>query len=130
MSVPFKTDRGVVFRCPICDARLSARLTSSREFHPCPDYGYILWCFKRIADGVTVLDVVPERTPEDADGVRMGGALVGSGGAARVVVDLSRLNSISSPLLAKLITLDRQMEANLSCAVCGGSSGRPSRPPS
>jgi len=63
-----------------------------------------------MADGVTVLDVVPERTPEEADAVRMGGALVNSGGAPRVVVDLSRLDVISSPLLAKLITLNRQMQ--------------------
>jgi anti-anti-sigma factor len=60
--------------------------------------------------GVTVLDVVPERTPEDVDAMRMGGALVGSGGTPRIVVDLCRLDSISSPLLAKLITLNKRIQ--------------------
>jgi anti-anti-sigma factor len=76
-----------------------------------------------MVDGVAVLDVVPERTPEDADAVRMGGALVGSSGSPRVVVDLSRLDVISSPLLAKLITLNRRiLRAEGRLILCGMQS--------
>jgi anti-anti-sigma factor len=58
-----------------------------------------------MVDGVTVLDIVPERTPEEVDAGRMGEALAGSGRTPRVVVDLSRLEFTSSSLLAKLIAL-------------------------
>ncbi len=63
-----------------------------------------------MVDGVAVLDVAPERLPDDVDAKLLGGALMKSEGPRRIVVDLSRLDLISSQLLAKLITLDKRIQ--------------------
>lgn len=61
---------------------------------------------------VAVLDILPDRIPERPDIERLVESLVGSGGVPRAVLDLSRLQLITSLLLAKLVVLNREMRQN------------------
>jgi anti-anti-sigma factor len=74
---------------------------------PCPDCGYFLWCLSRIVDDAVVLDVFPDRMPDQADIQRLASSLADSNDAPRVIVDLSRLDRMNSLLMARLIGLKR-----------------------
>ena len=67
-----------------------------------------------------VLDVLPDRTPEQADIRRLGDSLADSNDPPRVIVDLSRLDRINSLLMAKLLGLKRCIDhAEGALVLCG-----------
>ncbi len=72
---------------------------------PCRGCGHYLWCRMRTVGDVAVLDVLPDRVPAYAD--RLADSLTGSGGAPRVVLNLSRVALAGSLFLARLLVLHR-----------------------
>jgi len=73
-----------------------------------------------MVDEVVVLDVLPKITLEHADIEPLVRSLVRSGGPPHVVVDLSRIDLISSLLVAKLVVLNKQVKrAKGRLSLCG-----------
>jgi len=74
----------------------------------------------RVVDGVVILHIVPEVTPEHADVERLCEQLVSSDDAPRVVFDLSDLDLINSALTARLIAVNKRVRAaNGKLVLCG-----------
>ena len=70
----------------------------------------MLWCCKRQADDVAILDV-HGTTPEHGDIERLCDALNHAGGIPHVVIDLSTVNHINSLLMARLVLLNKRVRA-------------------
>jgi anti-anti-sigma factor len=64
-----------------------------------------------MVDDIVVLGVIPGRTPEHAEIERLADSLVSSGRAACVVVELSALDFMSSAFIARLVALNKRMQA-------------------
>jgi anti-anti-sigma factor len=62
-------------------------------------------------DGVSVLLILPDRTPDYPDVRRLVQALARGTGVPRVAVDLSCMDHIRSGLMAQLILLKKQVQA-------------------
>lgn len=62
----------------------------------------------RTAGDVVVLDVLPDRVPADLD--RLADSLAGTGEAARVIVNLSSLDHVSSLFLARLLVFHKHLQ--------------------
>jgi anti-anti-sigma factor len=74
----------------------------------------------RVANGVVILYAVPGVTPEHADVELLCEKLVASGGAPRVVFDMSDLELISSALTARLIAVNKRVRgAKGKFVLCG-----------
>ena len=109
------TPGAVSYHCPICGKTLPYEPSLPRFDAPCSECGYHLWCRRLTSNGEAVLEVLPERTPELAEVEQLVEALVRGRVAGRVIVDLSRLASIDSPLTARLVSMNKLLR----------SSGRP-----
>jgi anti-anti-sigma factor len=71
-------------------------------------------------DDVAILHVVAGRTPEHAEIERLADSLISSGGVPRVVVDLSALDFMSSAFIARLVALNKRIQAaNGRAILCG-----------
>lgn len=120
MSTPSDEGGQLLCRCPVCGAKLAPHLMLPSLAMPCPECGYCLWCRSRAVDDVVILDVLPGRTPEQADIQRLADTLIAAGHVPRVVVDLSRLDQTTSLLMAKLLVLNRRLSgAGGSLVLCG-----------
>lgn len=108
------------YLCPVCGVILAAEPAQPTYDAPCSDCGYPLWCRERTVEGVHVLDVLPDRTPEHSDIARLADALTRSRPRPRVVVDLSALSFINSSLMARLVALKKRLEAaRCKLVLCG-----------
>lgn len=117
MSTPSEEDKKLSYRCPVCHEKIASHLVPPDT---CPDCGYFLWCRSKIADNADILDVLTDRTPEQADIQRLADSLAESRDVPRVVVDLSSLDRVTSLLMAKLLVLDRRMRcAEGALVLCG-----------
>jgi len=94
----------------MCGAKLAPHLLIPSLAMPCSDCGYFLWCRSRIVDDVVLLDVQPERTPDQTEIERLADSLVAARDVPRVVVNLSDLDHVSSLLMAKLLVLNRRLQ--------------------
>ena len=104
--------RAVSYQCPICGKTLPSELALPRFDAPCSECGYHVWCRRVTSSGEVVLDVLPERTPELSEVEQLVEALVRSQVAGRVIVDLSRLDSIDSRLTARLVSMNKLLRAS------------------
>jgi anti-sigma B factor antagonist len=59
-----------------------------------------------------VIELLPDRVPEPDDIERLADSLVGSKNINRVVLDLSSLDIVNSLLLARLILLNKRVQAS------------------
>lgn len=100
------------YRCPICGSSLSSEPALPQYDAPCSQCGYFLWCRERCSAGVVALDVLPQRTPKPWDIVRLVEALVARGAHVRVVADLSRLDLVDSAFIARLMSLNKLLQAS------------------
>lgn len=120
MSNLFEERADLLYRCPVCNIGLTAEPALPAYDVPCSGCGYSLWCGKRTVDGVVVLYVLPNRTPEHADIERLAASLGSSSGVPRIVLDLSGLDFISSSLMARLIALNKRVRgAEGRLVLCG-----------
>jgi len=62
-------------------------------------------------DDVAVLCVIPGRTPEHTEIELLADSLINSGQVARVVVELSTLDFMSSAFIARLVALNKRTQA-------------------
>jgi len=71
-------------------------------------------------NGIVTLDVIPGRTPEHAEVIRLAESLARSGRVPRVLVDLSRFELLSSAFVSRLVMLNKGVRrANGRLVLCG-----------
>jgi len=102
----------VVYQCPICGKALPSEPVPPRFDAPCSDCRYHLWCRRRASDGEVVLEVLPQRTPQPDEVEQLVDALVREHESGRVMVDLSRLESIDSCLAARLVAMNKSLRSS------------------
>ena len=123
MNTSLSNASGVVsHQCPICGKRLPYEPSLPRFDAPCSECGCTLWCRRRASTVDVVLEVLPDRTPEPEEVEQLVAALVRSHAATRVVVDLSRLDSIDSRLTARLVSMNKFLQSSggrfVLCGLC------------
>ena len=120
MDIQSEEGRPSPCHCPGCGATLGPHLLLPSIPMPCPDCGHTVWCCGRRVEEVLVLDVLPDRTPEQGDIKGLADSLAESCDVPRVIVELSHLDRINSLLLAKLIVLNRCIQhAKGKLVLCG-----------
>jgi anti-anti-sigma regulatory factor len=97
------------YRCPVCGASLLDHTEFYLADDACRECGANLWCWRQEHEGVVILVPIPQRTPATADVESLVRALRRSGTAARVGVDLSSLEVVSSSWVAELVILHRRI---------------------
>jgi anti-anti-sigma regulatory factor/predicted RNA-binding Zn-ribbon protein involved in translation (DUF1610 family) len=122
MKQPCREASNIPFRCAACDARISSEPGLSMYDAPCPACGYGLWCRKQTLDDQVVLSVLPGRTPEQEDIERLAELLMRSDWDRCVVIDLSRLDTISTLLLARLVLLNKRVKPVMGRLIVRGVS--------
>ena len=102
----------IVYRCPVCGHGLPFEPSVPRFDAPCSECGGHIWCRRRVRTGDTVLEVLPGRTPEPWDVEQVVDALVKHGAAARVFLDLSKLDSVDSAFVARLLSMSKRIRSS------------------
>jgi anti-anti-sigma factor len=97
------------FECPVCGNSLPHEPSAPRFDAPCYECGYRLWCRTRLPSDRTVLEVLPNRTPEPWEVKQLIDALVNRNAHERVVIDLSRLDMVDSSLVARFVSMNRRI---------------------
>jgi len=111
MNTLSETAEGTRCHCPVCNTLLPSRPNSPPFDAPCPHCGCLLWCCKKMVEGVIVLGVIPGITPDPPDITCVSDKLVGDGGIPRVIVDLSDVERISSAFAARLLSLSKRIRS-------------------
>ena len=99
------------YQCPVCGHGLPYEPPVPRFDAPCSECGYHIWCRRRLPSGDTTLEVLPGRTPEPWDVERVIERLARQDAAARVVVDLCRLDGLDSAFVARLLVMHKRLRA-------------------
>lgn len=131
-TLPSEEREDMPYYCPVCgaeltpefaaelSAELSAEAEPPRYDAPCHVCRSLLWCPKRMTDGIVILDVIPGRTPEHAEVIRLAESLERTGRAPRVIVDLSRFELLSSAFVSRLVMLNKGVKrAKGRLVLCG-----------
>ena len=122
MTQPRRETYGSRFHCAKCDAVIAIYPGLPTYDVPCPSCGYELWCYRQTTDEEIMLCVLPDRTPDQEDIERLAESLVRSDWERRLIVDLSRLDTLNSLLLARLVLLNKRVRQAMGrLAVCGMS---------
>ncbi len=101
---------GAWLQCPVCGKALPYEPSIPRFDAPCSGCGCLVWCRRRVTNGETILEVLPDRLPEPWEVEQVADALVREA-AARVVVDLHRLDSLESAFVARLVSLNKRVRS-------------------
>ncbi len=119
-TLPSEKREDMPYYCPVCGAELTAEAEPPRYDAPCHVCRSLLWCRKRMINGIVTLDVIPGRTPEHAEVIRLAESLARSGRVPRVLVDLSRFELLSSAFVSRLVMLNKGVRrANGRLVLCG-----------
>jgi anti-sigma B factor antagonist len=107
------TDRetGLPYRCPVCGTEVAFEPAAPPYDAPCSECGHELWCRQRTVGDVAVLDILPGRTPEHWDIECVLKALEQKEGPIRVVLQMSDLDFVSSALVARLVAMNKGIQA-------------------
>jgi anti-anti-sigma factor len=101
----------VAYQCPVCGQALHHEPSLPRFDAPCSGCGSHIWCHRRVGGGDTVLEVLPHRTPEPSDVHRVLEGLIRNNPAPHVVADLSRLDTVDSSFVARLVTMNKHIRS-------------------
>jgi anti-anti-sigma factor len=102
----------VSYQCPICGQALPYHPSLPRFDAPCSGCGYHLWGRRLLASNdELVVEVLPGRTPQPADVEQFVESLARARATVRVIIDLSRLDSIDSCLTARLVSLSKSLQS-------------------
>jgi anti-anti-sigma factor len=107
-----ESPRAVSYQCPICGNKLPYEPPLPRFDAPCSECGYHLWCRRRVPSDDTELEVLPLRTPEPSEVDQLAKCLVQNDAHTRVVVDLSQLEQVDSCFVARLVSLNKLIQAS------------------
>lgn len=120
MNTPPESPVSTLYRCPACDTELPFEPHLLPFDASCLACGYGLWCIKRTVNDDVVLDVVPGETPDVRDIDRVAESLARMAGTAGVRIDLSQVESVTCAFIARLVTLNKQLNAAGSrLTICG-----------
>jgi anti-anti-sigma factor len=112
MNTLYGNDREeAAYQCPVCGNSLPQVAALPPFDAPCSECGAYLWCRKRLAHGEVVLQAMPGRTPEPWEVDQVITALARQGREGRIVVDLSLLDIVCSSLIARLVTLSKEVHS-------------------
>ena len=120
MDVSSRTPEGVPNRCPVCGKRVVLEPSDPAGDAPCSHCGHLLWftdaegsgtLIVRWPDGRTVV-VVDQLELDAAWVMQVGEEILGRSAAPQLVLDLSRVELLSTAALGKLITLDKRIRAH------------------
>ncbi len=114
------TSASTLCRCPLCSTVLSFRPHPPPYDAACQECGYPLWCFSRTVGDLIVLEVVSGTMPTHKEVHRLCDTLLASGSVPRVVVDLSDVEFVSSSFVARLVALNKRIQAaDARLVLCG-----------
>ena len=102
----------VSYECPLCGNTLPHAVSLAPYDAPCSECGTRLWCRQRVPSDATVLEAMPGHSPELWEVERVVERLAKTGGLDRVLFDLSHLDVVSSSLIARLVTMSREVRAS------------------
>jgi anti-anti-sigma regulatory factor len=97
------------YECPVCGNVLPHEPWLARFDAPCFECGYHLWCRRRLPGTETILEVLPERTPEPWEAKQLVASLIARNSHALVTMDLSQLQIVDSAFVARLISMNRSI---------------------
>ncbi len=109
--MPIETHEDASYECPVCGARLTVDPPLPPHEAPCPACAYSLWCRKRMAGNVIILELLRGRTPEHPDMERVADVLLDSADAPQVIADMSELDFVNSALMARLVAMNKRIRA-------------------
>ncbi len=97
------------YQCPVC-ANVLPHLAALPPFDaPCSECEAYLWCRQRASGKGFCLDIMPGRTPDPWEVEQVVKSILQRDAAARVVVNLSLLDVVSSSLIARLVTMSKDL---------------------
>jgi len=108
---PPMTIEQVHYQCPVCGQALDFEPSLPRFDAPCSGCGFHVWCRRRVTPGDTILDVLPQRTPDPHDVPLVVEGLVRRNAAQCVIVDLAQLDTVDSAFVARLVSMNKQIRA-------------------
>ena len=99
------------YQCPVCGNGLPHLAATPPFDAPCSECDSYLWCRKRTSQGDVILEAVPGRTPEPWEVDQVIKVLARENCEGRVVFDLALLDIVSSSLIARLVTLSKEVRS-------------------
>ena len=96
--------RGRRNQAACCDRRLRVVESAFQSGCSAP-----LWCRRRLPGTETILEVLPERTPEPWEAKQLVGSLIARNPHALVRMDLSQSQIVDSAFVARLISMNRSI---------------------
>ncbi len=99
------------YQCPACGNALPHLAALAPFDAPCSECDCYLWCRKRTSQGDVILEAMPGRTPEPWEVDEVIKALARQSCEGRVVFDLALLDIVSSSLIARLVTLSKEVRS-------------------
>jgi anti-anti-sigma regulatory factor len=104
-------DDQATYLCPVC-GNILPHLAAAPPFDaPCSECGAYLWCRQRSADDEIWLQAMPGRTPEPWEVQQVIRSLRKNAAGERILFDLSLLDVVSSSLIARLVTMGKDLHA-------------------
>ena len=98
------------YLCPVCGNVLPHSVPTPPFDAPCSECGAYLWCRRKSSSGPVVLQAVPGRSPEPQEVDRVIRSLERES-PAEVILDLSLMELVTSSFMARMITMNRRIQA-------------------
>ncbi len=120
MDVSFESIESAPNCCPACGGEVTIQPSGPTGDFPCPHCGHVVWYLRRSIEGVTILTFLPGQMCEWESVDQVDDVIAAIGNSSRVVVNLSRLRSVSASFLGMLVRLHRRMAtAQAALRICG-----------
>jgi len=120
MDVSFESIEGAPNCCPACGGEVTIQPSGPTGDFPCPHCGHLLWYLRRSVREVAILTFLPGQMCEWESVDQVDDVIAAIGNSSRVVVNLSRLRSVSASFLGMLVRLHRRMAAaQAALRICG-----------
>jgi anti-anti-sigma factor len=97
--------------CPLCGGAILLEVSDARKDVLCPHCGEMLWFVRKYAGDVVILTFMPGLMSGCESVLLFDEASAALGNASRVVLNLSRLQFVSSVFLAMLLRLHKKVNA-------------------
>lgn len=106
--------------CPACGSEATIQPSGPAGDFPCPHCGHLLWFLRQSIEGVPVLTFLPGQMCDWEAVEQVQDVVAAIGNSRRVLLNLSRLRSVSASFLGMLVRLHRRMaSAQTALRICG-----------